>query len=362
MNNKEHLTLPPISVVVIGLNVEKFLPHALDAIFNSSYPQNKLEIIYVDSGSTDNSRTIARGFPNVKVVELHDSSPNAAKGRNAGFNVAKYDLIHFVDADSYLDPQWLQIAAEALREDTGAVAGLLVERRPNKNFFHRMANLEWNLRVGNSGWSTEATEALTFGGNVLMKRTAYESVKGYDASMIAGEDPDLSYRIRHQGFRILRLNTLMASHDINITSWRQYLKRTIRSGVAYATLASKYWSQDEKFMLARLGRIVGGVIVPQLLILAGSLTGHQVLGTALALVVALRLLFKTSRFQKLFNISRIEAIKYALYLAFSIYPQFIGVVSTLGKAVVNMLKMSEIHTKGPLAFNGLTPLYEERKN
>lgn len=361
--HKPHITtLPGISVVVIGLNVEKYLARALTAIRNSHYPQDQLEIIYVDSGSTDLSLPIAAGFPEVQLIALHDPAPNAAKGRNAGFQAAKHDLIHFVDADSYLDPRWLKLAVRELKDTVGAVAGHLNERFPQRNFFHRMAHLEWNLRVGNKGWTTEATEALTFGGNVLMSRQAYLSAGGYDETMVAGEDPDLSYRVRHSAHRILRLNAPMASHDINLNSWSQYLNRTRRSGVAYATLATKYWTEPEKFMLTRVFRILGGVLAPQGLLLLGALSGYPIVGLSLALLVAFRLLFKVNLFARLFKISRSRAVQYALYLAFSIYPQFLGVISSLGKMIKQQIKQRMNFPQKLDMFTNLTPLYDERQN
>jgi GT2 family glycosyltransferase len=41
-----------------------------------------------------------------------------------------------------------------------------------------------------------------FGGGVLIRREALEDANGYDEYLIAGEDPDLSYRIREKGWEI----------------------------------------------------------------------------------------------------------------------------------------------------------------
>ncbi len=354
--------LPNISIVVIGLNVENYLARALNAVRNSDYPREKLEIIYVDSGSTDMSRPIAAGFPEVQLIDLNDPAPNAAKGRNAGFRAAKHEVIQFVDADSYLDPAWMKQAVSVLKGDVGAVAGHLNERYPEKNFFHKMAHLEWNLRVGSDGWSTQSTEALTFGGNVMLHKRVFLAAGGYDETMIAGEDPDLSYRVRHTGFRILRLNSPMASHDNNLKSWRQYLTRTYRSGIAYALLAKKYWTQSEKFMMKRLMRIFGGVLLPQMMIFSGILFNQVALGVALGLLVAFRLVFKTSKFARLFGISRTRAFQYALYLALSIYPQFMGVLSTFGKALIAQGRHGLSHFRNISFSTTVTPLYEERQN
>lgn len=328
--NKNYRTLPGVSVVVIGLNADKYLRKSLQSVVNLDYPSKKIEVIYVDSGSTDGSQQIARLFPQVKLLQLDPRNPSAAKGRNTGAYRAKHELIQFVDADSYLHPRWLSQAVLALEEDVAAVSGRLSERHPGKNLFHRMAELEWNLWADPKGaWTTDTMNANVFGGNVLLRKSVLMAVNGYDEYLKAGEDPDLSYRFRKLGFRLLRLNHPMASHDINMQGISQYVRRSRRSGSAYAHLALRYWKESERFMVKRVIRIIGGVMTPIVLIIAGLLSGFPLLGISLAGLIMFRLVFQTGKFSKLFRISYLRALEYSLYLAFSIYPQFLGVKDAL---------------------------------
>ena len=318
---------PPICVVVIGLNVAKYLRSALQAIHSSDYPRELLEIIYVDSGSTDGSVEIAESFTGVHTVELDDDFPNAAKGRNAGLAVASHNLIQFVDADSYLHPQWLKTAVLHLQGRVAAVAGSLRERKPDQNLFHRMADLEWNLRPGKSGWTTDEVEARGFGGNVLIQRLAFQLAGTYDETLPAGEDPDLSYRFRQAGFSILRINTEMASHDINIQNLRAFAKRSRRSGFVYASLAWRYGREAERFGCKESYRIAAGVLAPWVILLAGTSLGYPLISLLLSGLIMFRLLFRVGEFSRVLGLSTRDAVKYSLYLAFVIYPQFPGLLS-----------------------------------
>lgn len=356
------LSLPPVSVVVIGLNVESFLRQALTAIRSSDYPQGLLEVIYVDSGSTDRSREIAAEFSDIQLIDLNDPSPNAAKGRNAGFRAARHPLVQFVDADSYLEPGWLKRAVALLNNDVAAVAGELQERFPQRNFFHKMAHLEWNLRMGEQGWSTQVIEAKSFGGNVMVDRHVFTEVEGYNESMKAGEDPDLSYRIRQAGYRILRLNVPMASHDINLSTWSQFLSRARRSGRAYAWLAGKYWRNTERFMVSRVLRVLGSVLIPQVLMVSGVILDQIVAGMILGLLFAFRLLFKAKWFSRLFQISFSKAFLYALYLTLSVYPQFLGVLDVLSDTIRKQASASFNFLKDSIFSPTVRPVYKERQN
>jgi len=321
----------PVSVVVIGLNVEPFIAQCLRAIFNLKYPIHLLDIIYVDSGSSDKTLEIVNKFAPVRVIELNTISPNAAKGRNAGWLAAQHELIQFVDADSYLDSNWLRIAIQQLNGSVGAVAGTLRERYSKRNLYHRMANLEWNIRVGAKGWSTKDVETKTFGGNVLTRRSILERSGGYNEDLAAGEDPDLSYRMRRMGYKIYRLTAPMASHDINISRLTTFLKRTRRSGFVYGHLALSYWQEPEHYMVKRTIAILLGTIAPLVIMLLSALLGFPGSGLMVALLLMLRLVFQSPHFAKVMQISLSEAITYSLYLAFCIFPQFLGIIDALRK-------------------------------
>ncbi len=344
--------LPPISVVVIGLNVESFISSCLQAIYRSHYPTNLIEVIYVDGGSTDITLDIVRSFRTVKLIQLNTSTPNAAKGRNAGFHAANHDLVQFVDADSYLNPHWLITAVKQIGGSVGAVAGTLHERFPNRNLFHRMANLEWNIRKGSDGWSIKDIETPTFGGNVLIRRGVLEQTGGYQADLAAGEDPDLSYRIRRMGYKIYRLNSPMASHDINIKSLGPFLRRTRRSGFVYGHLALSYWREPERYMVKRTIAILMGTAAPLIVVLISALSGLLGPGLALALLIMFRLVFQAGHFARVMQISRSEALVYSLYLAFCIFPQVLGVVDSIKKfGLSNIFQKPILETDRDIQFN-----------
>jgi len=88
-----------ISFVVIGLNEERMIRACLKSVMECGYPDDRREIIYVDSGSTDRTLEIVQSLHGVKVISLNDPHLNAAKGRNAGWWAAKGEFIQFLDGD-----------------------------------------------------------------------------------------------------------------------------------------------------------------------------------------------------------------------------------------------------------------------
>ena len=86
------------------MNTEKTIVHCIQSVKNAHYPKDKIEIIYVDGGSSDRSVSLVKQFKDVKVIELKQDMPTPGRGRNEGWKLAKYDKIQFLDGDTVIDP------------------------------------------------------------------------------------------------------------------------------------------------------------------------------------------------------------------------------------------------------------------
>jgi glycosyltransferase involved in cell wall biosynthesis len=218
---------PALSVVVIGRNEGARLERCLESVRVADYPRQFMELIYVDSGSTDGSCALAERL-GARVVQNASDRPCAAAARNAGSRAARFDLVHFLDGDTLVETDWLRTAVRVMHE-TGAacVFGRRVEIDPRKSLYMRVASLEWYVPPGPASFC---------GGDALFRRHALEAVGGFNESFIAGEEPELCYRLHRRGFSIWRSDEPMTQHDLDITRFRQYWRRAVRSGWAYAVV------------------------------------------------------------------------------------------------------------------------------
>ena len=145
-------------------------------------------IVYVDSNSTDGSVALAREM-GAAVVELDLSVPfTAARARNEGFaRLMALDpaceFVQFVDGDCEIVQGWLDRAAGELAGDEmlAVVCGRRRERHPEASPYNRLCDIEWNTPVG---------DAKACGGDALMRVAAFRAVDGFDARVIAGEEPE----------------------------------------------------------------------------------------------------------------------------------------------------------------------------
>ncbi|MCA9576274.1 MAG: glycosyltransferase family 2 protein [Myxococcales bacterium] len=281
-----------VGVVLIGRNEGARLVRSLESVCDGRRP-----VIYVDSGSTDDSvaEAQARG---ALVVALDMSRPfSAARARNAGWRALlaahpDLDAVQFVDGDCEVAEDWLTSGAAALAEDDTVVAvmGYRRERYPEASVYNRVCDVEW--RSGPAG------DVRCFGGDVMIRATALQAVGGYDPSVIAAEDDELGVRLRAAtGGRFVRLAQDTTLHDADMHHASQWWQRAKRCGHGYAQVNHLHGAPPERYFEAQLRRsLLWGLVVP-----AGALLlAPPTLGLSLGLfarypLVAVRAALRTRR-------------------------------------------------------------------
>lgn len=241
-----------IGAVVIGRNEGERLSVCL-----SSVQPEVAHLVYVDSGSTDGSVGLAKKF-GASVVELTPDRPfTAARARNEGASCLleqfpEIAFIQFIDGDCELRSDWIGRAKTFLadHDEAAIVCGRRRERFPEKSPYNRLCDMEWNTPVG---------EVASCGGDFLIRTKAFKAVNGFTASLIAGEEPDLCFRLRLAGWKIFRLDAEMTLHDAGMTRAYQWWQRSVRSGYATAQAFHRRGSAEHHLRRQVLSNFVWGL-------------------------------------------------------------------------------------------------------
>ena len=108
-----------ISVIVPVYNVEPWLRQCLDSIVGQTY--GDLEILLVDDGSTDRCGAVCGEYAraDARIRVFHTENRGLSAARNLGLREAKGELIGFVDADDWIEPEMYAVLLAAM-EETGA--------------------------------------------------------------------------------------------------------------------------------------------------------------------------------------------------------------------------------------------------
>ncbi|MDO6413267.1 glycosyltransferase family 2 protein [Sphingomonas sp. BIUV-7] len=266
------LIRPKLAIVVIGRNEGERLKACLRSVIGEG------PVVYVDSGSSDGSQDFAHAL-GAKVIQIDVPHFTAARARNAGASfVQEPQFLQFIDGDCEMQPGWIAKGMAALEADPSLalVFGRRRERHPEASVYNALCDDEWDVPVGEVG---------ACGGDILIREVAYRAVGGYPEDMIAGEEPDMSMRLRAAGWRLARIEGEMTLHDAAIMRFGQWWRRTKRAGHAFAELAWRHprstwpnWSasvwRDVIWgglipALAMLG-IVGGLFRPVFLLITAA--------------------------------------------------------------------------------------------
>jgi cellulose synthase/poly-beta-1,6-N-acetylglucosamine synthase-like glycosyltransferase len=250
--------LPGVSVVVVGRNEGERLARCLESVRASHYPADCIEIIYVDSNSTDGSGERAEAL-GARVIVIAPERPCAAAGRNAGWRQASHELVHFLDGDTVLDVDWLGKAVRAMADPQAAcVAGRRREVAPQATVYNFWMDCDWPSGSG---------PVESCAGDALFRRWVLDKEGGFDETLIAGEEPDLCFRIRDRlGMTVLQLDEPMTLHDANMTRFSEYWRRCFRTGHAYAEVGGRYkrytrWRRNRWRVMIHAGLpIVAGIL------------------------------------------------------------------------------------------------------
>jgi glycosyltransferase involved in cell wall biosynthesis len=226
-----------ISVVVIGRNEGVRLERCLLSIGAMENPGCPVEVIYVDSASTDGSVKLAESL-GARVISVQPNRPTAALGRNAGWRASSGEFVLFLDGDTILDPKFVVDSLRDFEKNTAAVFGNRREIRPEASIYNRVLDLDWMSPAGFADYC---------GGDALIRREALEAVNGYDETLIAGEEPEMCRRMRAMGWKILHVDRPMTGHDLAMTKWSQYWRRSVRTGYAYAEVSERFKGSDLPF-------------------------------------------------------------------------------------------------------------------
>lgn len=213
---------PILSVVIITKNEEKNIQRTIDSCTKIS----PLEIIVVDSNSSDNTREIVleNSKNNQKIKLFLYSTPpfTAARGRHIGTQKVSEKCTHilFLDGDMEIHPEFIQQGLNALLSDPQ----LSIVMGQMNNYYYddqmRLASIE------NSFYNLEKH---IIGGAMIASREAYIKSGGFNIELVVNEESELEYRLNRLGLYAKRLPELMVTHHTEAPGSKAQFRSRISS-------------------------------------------------------------------------------------------------------------------------------------
>ena len=181
-----------VSVVIPTYNRADFVREAIASVLRQDYPA--IELIVVDDGSCDGTAAVVSGFgPDVQYLWQENRGVSAA--RNRGVAASTGDLITFLDSDDLWLPRKVSAQVAYFEAQTEAEAQAC---HTDEIWMRRGVRVnERRIHRKQGGWQFLASlpRCLISPSAVMMRRTLWDRLGGFDESLPACEDYDLWLRL-----------------------------------------------------------------------------------------------------------------------------------------------------------------------
>jgi len=263
--------VPFVTIVIPAFNEAQRIPQCLQGVQDLDYPRHHYEVLVVDNGSEDETGIIAArqgalvlDFPGGLVGGVRNHG--AANGRGA--------VIAFLDSDCVPDPAWLREGVKLLGENpsVGAVGGDCIAPQDG-NWMEKA----WAREVPAQ---TRVVPSLA-ASSLILRRADFDAVGGFDESLNAGEDDDLSSRLTAQGFILLSHPRCTVAHLGWPKSFREVFDRQRWQGGNQ--LKTARWPLDKNLLLFHAFLLFG--LIPPFLFLFPSTRWLGILGLLFLLTI-----------------------------------------------------------------------------
>ncbi len=227
-----------ISVGIIALNEEEYLPDLLSDILKQDYPKNKIELIFVDSESKDSTLDIFKSF-NDKYSNLFSSiqilkniGTNQASGWNTVIKNYTGDALIRIDAHARIPNNFVYENVEALNRGENVVGGLRSVKNKSESLWNNTLWLAEMSLFGSSIAGYRRSEKECYVNSMFhacYRRKVLNEVGLFNEELGRTEDNEFHYRIRNRGFRLFYTPKIM-SYQLIRPNLRKMMKQKYSNG------------------------------------------------------------------------------------------------------------------------------------
>ena len=201
-----------VSFIIIAYNAEKFLDKSLESLKKQDYPHKNIEVILVDSISTDNTKKIFEKFKEENINEFSNIKLLENKGKTLpkGWNVALKEVtgkaILRVDAHTFFDADFITNNVKELEAGEDIVGGKCISVTKNNTWKEKLLLIaeESIFGCGIADFRRKETKeyvsTLAF---AMYRKKVFDDVGPYNENLARTEDNEMHYRMKQKGYKFL---------------------------------------------------------------------------------------------------------------------------------------------------------------
>ena len=193
---------PTVSIVIPAYNEAAYIANSIRSLLTVDYPHDKLEIIVVDDGSTDDTYKIAKSFQDNVVKAFTKKNGGKGAALNFGIAKAKGELVATMDADSYLSPDVIKEMLPLFDEPDVMAVTPAVKVRASDSWLKELQRVEYLMILfSRKLLSFIDSVPVTPGPFSMFRAEVFRKVGGFDERNLV-EDQEMALRIQAHNYRI----------------------------------------------------------------------------------------------------------------------------------------------------------------
>lgn len=227
-----------VSIHTVALNEEKYLPQLLENFINQSYPLKKIELILIDSLSSDNTKKIMEDFrvkyknEFYKVKVLINEKIKQAPGQNIGIVNSEGDLIIKIDAHALIPSNFVEMNVKCIENGEDVCGGKRTNIIDEDKVYKKILLTAENSMFG-SGIAPYRREAIKkyvrTVAHTCYKKEVFDKIGIINENLGRSEDNEINYRVRQNGYKIC-MDPLINSEYQTRTTFYKMLKQKYSNG------------------------------------------------------------------------------------------------------------------------------------
>ena len=195
---------PTVSIVVPAYNESAYIKESIESLLTLDYPKEKLDLIIIDDGSTDDTYKIAKSFEKSGSPIRAFTKQNAGKGAalNFGISKARGELIATMDADSYPSSNVIRDLLPYFDDKKVMAVTPSIKIKESNSIVKELQRVEYLLILfSRKMLSFIDSVPVTPGPFSLFRAEVFNIVGGFDEHNLV-EDVEMALRIQAANFKI----------------------------------------------------------------------------------------------------------------------------------------------------------------
>lgn len=213
---KYNKNMPLVTIITVCRNAEKTIQKTIDSVINQTY--KNIEYILIDGESTDNTIEIIKKNESYINFWLSQKDESATEGINKGFKIAKGDYIFLLNADDFVNEDFIKIAVETFDDNSAFVFGDMFIGKPYEEYTHKIKGDKYYYN------KISYTMPKINQPTIVFKKECLDMVGFYNLNKKVAPDYDWLLRLYKKGFKGKYNENIITYFTLDGNSHIQYFK------------------------------------------------------------------------------------------------------------------------------------------